>query len=100
MRGESGEFGEKPCPWRILPDIHRLRPAGKNHSIEMWFKSDQQITCSCGGRRENARAGCTKSGHPPVNEPHSTENRADTGAMFSLTKILKGVQQDRSLTVS
>jgi len=35
-----------------------------------------------------------------VNELHSTENKAHKAAIFSLTQNLKGVQQDRSLTVS
>jgi hypothetical protein len=43
---------------------------------------------------------CTKSCHPPVNALHSTENKSHKLAIFSLTQILKGVQQDRSLTVS
>jgi hypothetical protein len=43
---------------------------------------------------------CTKSGHPPVDELHSSENKPDKAAFFSLTQNLKGVQQDRSLTVS
>jgi hypothetical protein len=43
---------------------------------------------------------CTKSCHPPVNVLHSIENKSHKLAIFSLTQILKGVQQDRSLTVS
>jgi hypothetical protein len=43
---------------------------------------------------------CTKSCHPPVDAVHSIENKSDKLAIFSLTQILKGVQQDRSLTVS
>jgi hypothetical protein len=43
---------------------------------------------------------CTKTCHPPVNRLHSTENKSHKLAIFSLTQILKGVQQDRSLTVS
>jgi hypothetical protein len=43
---------------------------------------------------------CTKSCHPPVDSLHSAENKLDRVAMFSLTQTLKGVQQDRSLTVS
>jgi hypothetical protein len=43
---------------------------------------------------------CTKSCHPPVDALHSIENKSDRLAIFSLTQILKGVQQDRSLTVS
>jgi expansin (peptidoglycan-binding protein) len=36
----------------------------------------------------------------PVNQLHSVENTSDKTAIFSLTQKLKGVQQDRSLTVS
>ena len=43
---------------------------------------------------------CTKSCHPPVDAPHSIENKSDTSAIFLLTLKLEGVQQDRSLTVS
>jgi hypothetical protein len=43
---------------------------------------------------------CTKSCHPPVNQLHSIDNKPHADAIFSLTQILKGVQQDRSLTVS
>jgi hypothetical protein len=51
-------------------------------------------------RRECLAVGCTKSGHRPVDGPHSTENKSDKGVNFSLTPELEGVQQDRSSTVS
>jgi hypothetical protein len=35
-----------------------------------------------------------------VNQLHSVENKSDKTAIFLLTAKLKGVQQDRSLTVS
>jgi hypothetical protein len=35
-----------------------------------------------------------------VNALHSIENKSDKSAIFSLTKKIEGVQQDRSLTVS
>jgi hypothetical protein len=50
--------------------------------------------------RENCWPACTKSCQQPVNGLHSIENKTDTNANFSLTEKLKGVQQDRSLTVS
>jgi hypothetical protein len=43
---------------------------------------------------------CTKSCHLPVDCLHLIENKPDRLAIFSLTQNLKGVQQDRSLTVS
>jgi hypothetical protein len=43
---------------------------------------------------------CTKSCHLPVDCLHLIENKPDKLAIFSLTRDLKGVQQDRSLTVS
>jgi hypothetical protein len=43
---------------------------------------------------------CTKSCHLPVDCLHLIENKPDKLAIFSLTQNLKGVQQDRSLTVS
>jgi hypothetical protein len=49
---------------------------------------------------EIASSTCTKSGHPPVDDLHSIENKSDKSALFSLTQKLKRVQQDRSLTVS
>jgi hypothetical protein len=43
---------------------------------------------------------CTKSCHLPVDCLHLIENKLDRLAIFWLTQNLKGVQQDRSLTVS
>ncbi len=45
-------------------------------------------------------ARCTNSGHLPVRGLHSLENTADKSALFLLTANLKGVELNRSLTVS
>jgi hypothetical protein len=49
---------------------------------------------------ETQQPRCTNSCHPAVHGLHSAENRPHKLAIFSLTQNLKGVQQDRSLTVS
>ena len=38
--------------------------------------------------------GCTKSGHRPVDAPHSTENKRDKTTNFLLTLKLKGVKTE------
>jgi hypothetical protein len=49
---------------------------------------------------QNLSPGCTKFCHRPVQRLHLPENKPHKLAIFSLTQNLKGVQQDRSLTVS
>jgi hypothetical protein len=57
-------------------------------------------TLAPGALREMISSHCTKCGHGPVDGLHTIENKSDKGANFSLTAELKGVQQNRSLTVS
>jgi hypothetical protein len=45
-------------------------------------------------------AHCTKTGHPPVDGPHSIEKPILTSAHFLLTPKIEGVKEDRSLTAS
>src|ERR1700720_2988659 len=44
--------------------------------------------------RESTSSNCTNSGHPPVNQLHSVENKSDKLQHFSLTPKIEGVQQD------
>jgi hypothetical protein len=49
---------------------------------------------------KTARIRCTKSCHPAVNQLHSAENKPHKIVNFPLTQNLKGVELNRSLTVS
>jgi hypothetical protein len=70
--------------------LHRRRTA-------RWFQQKYEVIPH--SAQTHSRS-CTKSGHAAVHELHSIENKSHRLAIFSLTQFLKGVQQDRSLTVS
>ena len=93
-------FSVKSLVWRgfraICTASIRVQDLASFHvSISGTMKS---MPCSRPSKKQSAH--CTKSCHPPVDGLHSIENKSDKVALFSLTQNLKGVQQDRSLTVS
>jgi hypothetical protein len=51
-------------------------------------------------RNEHQQSICTNSGHGPVDDLHSAENKGDKVTLILLTSQIGGVKHNRSLTVS
>jgi hypothetical protein len=90
----------RPMPSKAFTGYSQPRNTPENCRPSLNSQLARQNLRSMRCPRKNASPHCTKSCHPPVDALHSIENKSDRVALFSLTQNLKGVQQDRSLTVS
>jgi hypothetical protein len=95
-----GAFLQIACPARLLRDLHKRRGVYGAVLHEDVFGDDIGKLQYASVSRKITISSCTNSGHRPVDGLHSIENESDRSAYFLLTANLKGVQQDRSSTVS
>ena len=89
-----------PCPSAFATRFSQARNKSLEHLRTLTIILTREKPCPATPLRNPATRSCTKSGHPPVDAVHSTENKRDKTAYFSLTLKIEGVQQDRSLTTS
>jgi hypothetical protein len=101
-RSKSSDWGELQSPYVTLEllDFHnppvilsRRTPISRNRKSPETPRQSRVFA-------ERFRGFCTKSGHRPVDELHSIENKRDKFARILLTLKNKRVELNRSLTAS
>jgi hypothetical protein len=85
---------ELPCPARLLPDFHTRRTIARTCNSGSTPARHHENPCPACVLLDIASCACTKSGHPPVDGLHPTENKPDKGTHFLLTAKLEVVQRE------
>src|SRR5260370_27009769 len=79
---------------RPIQQISTAAERRRELSSPSHFSAQRRKPASRLSSARNGFSSCTKSGHPPVDDLHSIENKSDRSAIFLLTPKLERVQKE------